>query len=142
MKFKEILRAVGEFAQEQKEARKARLEHPELKRKLENLQENMKDDLRNACMSGAMAVGRLTIGAPLIGLWEGFIGTPVKILGHNVSERDKTKKKKYPNVIANTIAEILMQYYKGGINVLEIPVHLTKMLGKSVIYGGRYLIGK
>lgn len=122
--------------------RRNRLNRPELKLKMENLKDGLKDDLGKACTSAVSASWRLTLGAPLTALYEGFIGTPLKTLVHNFSEKNPKKKKEYPNVLGTTMVELLAQYGKGTIDILQVVRHLSVATTRATILGGRYLTGK
>lgn len=141
MKFNEIPRAVVDFTQEQLEERNRRLSDPRLVAQLENTTLNVKKDFYNVCAKGLEGAGRI-IAAPVIGMWEGFVGTPLKTFTHNSAVRNPKHRKVYPNVFATSVSEMLAQYVKGGYNFLQMAGHFTKFTGRASLLAGRYLIGK
>lgn len=141
MQFKDIPQALGQLTRDQLDARSRRLSDPRLQHQLENMKLNIKQDLYNSCMAGGKALGRLSC-APIIGMYEGFIGTPIKTFTHNSSVRNPKHKKQYPNVLGTTVTETLTQYGKGVWNAGELIAHLTKLTGRSSLLATRYLIGK
>ena len=145
MKFKEIpgkvMESISNFTQKQAEARKRRLESPELQASLERMTTLFKNDIKNASGEGLAALWRLTLGAPLSALWEGTkeLGG---VISHNWSVKNPKNKISYGEVPAVAITELLTQYGKGTLNITKLVGHLGLALGRGSLLGGRYLIGK
>lgn len=60
------------LTREQLDARRKRLEAPDLQAKIDATKENLWQDTKDLGWSGFCAVGRLTIGAPAVALWKGI----------------------------------------------------------------------
>lgn len=133
---------VGDSLEDMKRERLLRLNNPELRRKMENLKNGVKGDIYNACTSSLAASWRLTLGAPLTALYEGFIGAPGRTLINNFSEKNPRKKKEYPNVLGTVMTELLTQYGKGAVDILQVVRNLGTAATRTAILGGRYLTGK
>lgn len=133
--------AVGRFTQEQMEARRLRLEDPNLKASLERTKDLLKEDMKSVCKNGLTAAWRFTLGAPLSALWEGTkeFGS---VVSRNFAVKNPKNKRSYGDVPAAMVAELFTQYGKGIIDITKLTGNLGIALGRTTVLGGRYLVGK
>lgn len=138
---KKILDTVGVFTKEQLSARERRLASPAVQASFERTKNLLKDDFKNAASSGLEAIYRFVLVAPTSSAWEGTkeLG---RVVAHNFSVKKAKQKKSYTNVPAVMVTEFLSQWGKGSISTIQCAGNLSKMLGRSIVLGGRYLIGK
>ncbi len=141
MKFNEIPKSVGRFTQEQLDARQQRLSDPMLQTTLEQTRDLLGNDIKKACLNGLDATWKFTLGAPLNSILEGG-KTFGSVVGHNFSVKNKEEKRKYTEVPAAMISELLTQYGKGLIDITKLVGNLGVALGRGVVLGTRYTIGK
>ncbi len=141
MKFSEIPKALGRFTKEQMDERERRLSSPALKADLERIKSLLKEDLKRTCLNGLSASWRFTLGGPLSSLWAGTkeLGS---VAARNFSVKNPKNKRSYSAVPATMVAELLMQYGKGTLDITKLVGNLSLALGRASVLGGRYIIGK
>ena len=141
MKFGEIPHEAMRFVREKMRERNERLSDPELRAELERTLELLKEDFIIACGNALSASWRFTLGAPLTALSESAkeFGS---VISHNFATRNEKDKHSYEKVPSTFVAELLIQYGKGAIDVTKLVANLSVAAGRATVLGGRYLIGK
>ena len=141
VKFNEIGREIARFTQEQLRNRETRLANPAIRASIDRTQALLKGDIKNSCAQGVEALCLFTFRAPLLALWEGM-----KEFGHtvsnNMSTRNSKHKKKYSDIPASMLSELLFQYGKGTINTTKFLGNVGLALGRATVLVSRYTIGK
>ena len=116
---KKVLDAAVVFTKEQLHQREGRLANPTLQASLERTKNLLADDFKNAAARGLESVYRFTLGAPISSLWEGTKEFG-HVLAHNFSVKEAKQKKSYLNVPSTMITELLQQYGKGLLMLLNL----------------------
>ncbi len=141
VKFNEIGREIVKFTQEQLRNREARLATPSVKASIDRTQTLLKDDIKNSCVHAVEALYRFTFGAPLLALWEGMKEFG-HVTSHNMSTKNPKYKKKYSEIPASMISELIVQYGKGTMSTTKFLGNVGLALGRATVLVSRYTIGK